>query len=264
LINQNNTAADSGFILDIANLKLYGEIMANSYEDHFLAVVCEDYLGQVQFINFVLTVIPNRAPTQQITDLTPYKIIVGEGMTFDYVLPVGIYTDLDGDTIIYDACFFQDYSSLETSWSTYVSGEEGNAKIAFTDAEQTLKTGVSCFYSDGYGANGGPFTIPLESNLRPIPSTSLIEHSVYPNDTFTWEVDLGSFFADPESDTLSFTFSGMPASITSTLVSGSTYRFESDISLVFTGGSVQETFQITADDGYSLPDSINVNLNLDD
>ena len=140
---------------------------------------------------------------------------------------------------------------------------EGDSKIVFTDAEQTSKTGVSCFYSDGYGETEGPFTIPLESNLRPIPSTSLIEHSVYPNDTFTWEVDLGSFFSDPEGDALTFTFTGTPGSITTTLVSGTTYSFQSDVFTVFTGGSILESFQITADDGYSLPVSINVNLNLD-
>ena len=144
-----------------------------------------------------------------------------------------------------------------------MSGEEGDSKITFTDAEQTSKTGINCFYSDGYGATGGPFTIPLESNSRPVPSTSLIEHAVYPNDTFTWEVDLGGFFSDSESDPLTFTFSGIPAPITTALVSGTTYRFESDVNSVFTGGSTSESFQITADDGYSLPVSINVNLNLD-
>lgn len=83
------------------NLKIHGQMTGGSHEDYYLALVCKDYLGQVQFINFVLSVIPNRAPTQQITDLTPYTIIVGEGMTFDYVLPEGIFIDLDGDAIIY-------------------------------------------------------------------------------------------------------------------------------------------------------------------
>jgi hypothetical protein len=80
-------------------------------------------------------------------------------------------------------------------------------------------------------------------------------HTIYPNDDFTWNINLG-FFSDPEGDSLSYSFPGIPSGFTVTNVSGTNYK----ISSTFPTSTANINFQFQASDGISKPTTIPVTI----
>jgi hypothetical protein len=199
----------------------------------------------------MLTFLQNNDPIQSVTDLTPYKITLGEGKDSVHLLPSNIYIDQDGDSIYYDLIFYGNYSSLD-SWIVFTEGYEGVSKLTVTSAQATGHTGFQIFLSDNIGGTRGPFLLPFTVDLSPVLSQPSVTQPIYPNDTFTWNVDLSTYITDPESDSLTFTFSSMPSDFTTTLVSGTTYNIQS----TFPISAADINFNIIADDGISTPTTL--------
>jgi hypothetical protein len=80
-------------------------------------------------------------------------------------------------------------------------------------------------------------------------------HTIYPNDDFTWDINLG-FFSDPEGDTLTYSFPGIPSAFTASSVSGTSYKITS----AFPTSTADINFQFQATDGISKPRSIPVTI----
>jgi len=103
--------------------------------------------------------------------------------------------------------------------------------------------------SDNIGSTQPPFQMPMKMNLRPTLVTPTASVSLYPNDTFTWNFDVTSYFQDPNiDDTLSYSSTGLPAGLSLSHISGNNYRISGDSSAI----SSDFSFNLVADDGVSL------------
>lgn len=212
-----------------------------------------DSMIQTSIQEFSVTVLKNNDPNQLVTNLTPYKITLGEGMSSEHILPSRIYIDQDGDVIYYMFVYYENYASLD-SWIYFTEGYEGSSKLSVTNAQATTHTGFQILLSDNIGSIKGPFLLPFTVNLSPVLLQSSVTHKILPNDTFTWDVDMSTYFSDPEGDSLTFTFVNMPAGFTATLLSGTTYRVTSG----FPSSPDDINFEIVADDGISAPKALPV------
>lgn len=73
---------------------------------------------------------------------------------------------------------------------------------------------------------------------------------------FSWNINLGFFFSDPEGDSLTYSFPGIPSAFTVTNVSGTNYKITS----TFPTSNANINFQFQASDGISKPASIPVTI----
>jgi hypothetical protein len=248
MIDDGDTALPDYFNLNMANNSLYGIVPTSKHGTITIKMICTDSQSQFAEQQFVLTFMRNNNPTRLVTDLSSYAITLGQGMSSENLLPSNIFIDQDGDNIFYNVWYFHDLESL-SSWIVFTPGYQATSKLSVTNAQTTTKTGFRIFLSDNIGTAGNSFLLPFTVNLSPVLSQSSVTQQIYPNDTFTWNVDLSTYITDPESNSLTFTFSGMPSGFTTTLISGTTYKIQSS----FPVSAADINFNIIANDGISAP-----------
>lgn len=202
--------------------------------------------------------VENLSPTQHVTDLDPYKFTIGEGTNTTHIIPSGIFIDQNNDAIYYEYAFFQDYTPLDDSWVGIQPGYEGTSHFNFTNIPQTSKTGFQIFLSDGIGSTSGFFQLDFVVNKRPTVLTPNLITQLYPADTLTWHINMATVFSDPESDPMTYTFSGLPSELSSTLVSGTIYLISGN----FPSSTADINFSVQADDGVSLPVSVPLTIQI--
>jgi hypothetical protein len=207
----------------------------------------------------------NANPTQVITDLSSYVFEIPQGLNSTYILPVGIFVDPDGDNIQYTLCFFENYASLSTvTWATFYPGIEGVSYIEFTEPDTTTHSGFNLMLSDGISSSQGPISIGFTINKSPVLSSNPVNLNVYPNQTFTLDIELlagqpdGGYFSDPEGQPLTFTSSEIPSEVSVTPLTSSKFQITADFSSTYPTSPLSLTF--TASDGASKSTNLQVTL----
>jgi len=199
-------------------------------------------------------------------DLSVYTFEVPQGMNTTYVLPVGIYIDSDGDQINYDLAYFENFMSLSSeSWAIFHSGVEGVSHLEFTEPDATSShTGFNFMLSDGISTSTGPVLIEFIFNKSPVVTQSVLDISIYPNDTFIQEFELQlnpgveGYFSDPESVALTFSTKSVDSSISVSELTTSKFKVEADFSSAFPSSAISLTF--SASDGVSAPTNMIVSI----
>jgi len=199
----------------------------------------------------------NRNPARVVTDLSLYTFTIPQGMNSTFTLPVGIYLDSDGDTITYDLAYYENFMALSSeTWATFYPGSEGVSYLEFIEPDATsTHTGFNFMLSDGISSSTGPVLIEFRFNKSPIVTQSVLDITVYPNDTFTQEIELQldpgieGYFSDPESTTLTYSTKNVDSSISVTGLTSSKYKIEADFTSAFPSSAISLTF--SASDGVS-------------
>ena len=255
LVTTSNTQPYSFFILDMPNNRLHGTVPNANAGSYTLRLMWTDNFNQNVDQDFTLNFIPNHNPVQQVTNLTPYAFTIGEGTSSDFIIPSGIYVDPDGDSVYYNTAMYNDFTALDT-WITFTKGYEGSAKLSFVNVQTTTKIGFQIFVSDGIGNISGYFMLPFTVNRRPVASQSNISLQVYPNSSLLINLDMMTYFTDPDGDSLTYTFIGLPSSLSATKTSATTYT------ITGTTPTSNINFKISASDGISLKVSVPATIQL--
>jgi hypothetical protein len=258
LLDQNNVALFNGFSYDSSGTgRIYGTIPNSQAGTYYIRLIWNDSQNQRIQQDFTMYFVANNNPQQAVTDLTPYYFEIPEGVNSTYILPVGIYTDSDGDSIQYDFWFFENYAALSTvGWATFYPGIEGVAYINFVEPTPTIHTGFNFMLSDGISTSTGPVLINFTFNNSPILSSNPLNILVYPNSTFTTVIDLSTYFSDPEDQALTYSSHTLPSEVTITAVTTSQLKIDVDFTSSFP--SLDLTFYFSATDGASKPTDLQV------
>lgn len=258
LLMSDNTNTPAFINLDMDNNRIHGTVPNLNSGSFNLRLSCKDSTSQETYQDFMFNFIQNQSPTQHVTDLDPYKFTIGEGTNTTHTIPSGIFVDQNNDAIYYESAFFNDYTPLDDSWVGLQTGYEGTAHFNFTNVPLTSKTGFQIFLSDGIGSVSGFFLLEFEVNKRPTKMVPTLGSQLYPNDTLNWYLSLNTIFSDPESDPLTYTFTGLPAGLSSSFVSGEVYKISGD----FPTSTADIDFSVTADDGVSSPVSVPLKIQI--
>jgi hypothetical protein len=251
MLDQNDAAVSQSINFDqTGNGRLYGVMPNAQAGSYILKMYWVDSKSQSVQQQFSLYFAANNSPNRVIFDLTPYEFEIPEGVNTTYILPVGIYVDPDGDVINYDMWFFENFQALSTvTWATFYSGSEGVSYLEFIEPTSTTHTGFNFMLSDGISSSTGPVLINFTFNQSPIVSPSSLDITIYPNETFTIQIELSTYFTDPESQTLTFSSKNLPTEVTTTALSFTQFQINADFTSSFPSSDL--TFFFSASDGAS-------------
>jgi hypothetical protein len=260
LLDQNDIALSNSFNYDSTTTgRIYGTVPNSQAGTYLLRLTCKDSMDQRINQDFTMFFASNNNPTRVITDMTPYAFTISEGVNSTYTLPSGIYLDSDGDSIIYELWFFENFAQLSTAgWANFYSGPEGISYIELIEPTSTTHNGFNIMLSDGISSTIGPFLINFTFNHSPTASITSLNITIYPNTTFTTTVDLNTYFSDPESQILAYSSHTLPFEVTTSSVSSSQLKIEADFTSAFPSSDV--TFYFQATDGTSRPTDLQVRI----
>jgi hypothetical protein len=260
LLTQSDTSPPNNFIYDTTgNTKIYGTTPNSMAGTYYLRIQCIDLLGQRESQDFTMYFAANNNPYQFITDLSVYAFEIAEGVNSLFVIPSGIYRDPDGDSIEYELCYFENFQSLSTvTWATFYSGIEGVSYIDFVNPTPTTHTGFNFLLSDGIGSTTGPILINFAFNESPTVSSNPLNITIYPNTTVAIQIDLSTYFTDPEGASLTYSSHSLPSEVTTTALTSSNFKIDADFTSAFPSSDM--TFYFQATDGASKPTDLQVTI----
>jgi hypothetical protein len=173
-----------------------GTLIAADIGAHLVTVTATDPAGLFIAGSFTLTVTVNEDPVLD-TALTAESVTVGEPANIDVS---GNFSDPEGATLTFTAAGLP--ASLSISAAGVITGLPISAELGPYIVTVTATDPVGALVM-------GSFTLTV--NAAPVVATPLGGQSVAEGDSLN--IDIAANFSDPEADALTFSASGLPASL---------------------------------------------------